>query len=110
MNDQLPIGRDVVNDPRAEPKLVHPPRAEPIVEATELLRQWRGAFPQVEEEMSLPETDRGLLKRIIFHAKTGGVPSDDFAAGAFRGMRAIKARRGDVNPTAVSRLLSRLSP
>src|SRR5262249_39764025 len=71
VDDQLPVRRHLVDDPPAQPELVHPPGSEPLFEPAEPLLERSRLRPQVEEDISVPEVHRRSVQWVILCAETG---------------------------------------
>ena len=83
LDDQLPVGGDVVDDPVPHAEFLHAPGEKPRRQVGELLTQGRGKFAEVQEDVAVPEVGRHGLQwvivlaevRQIVHLGRGGQPT-----------------------------------
>ena len=80
VDDQLPVGGDVVDDPTPQPELLHSPGSEPVVQPIELVLERIRLLREIQENVPVPEVHRDSLERVILHAEIG---------------HAVHVRRGD---------------
>src|SRR5260370_42494664 len=65
LDDQLPVGLQVIDTSFDHLQLFHAPRTEFLIEASQMLREWNWPGGKIDEDVTVPDMCRNAVQRII---------------------------------------------
>src|SRR5260370_34910243 len=65
LDDQLPVGLQVIDTSFDHLQLFHAPRTEFLIEASQMLREWNWQGGKIDEDVAIPNGRGHRIQRII---------------------------------------------